>query len=158
MIMTHEYLSLISTCDVMPTCDRVLFGCLSMFHTHSSGTSVCVTTMLGCRGISLILLTSPGHEMQPANICTHTKHAHTHARTHARTQHTHTHGHTCSHVSGHTHIYTDTRTPRHTDARTPHTRTHMGVHAAICPDTHVHTWGYMQSCVKTNTRTHPTSI
>mmetsp|Transcript_27716 Transcript_27716/g.74978 ORF Transcript_27716/g.74978 Transcript_27716/m.74978 type:complete len:318 (-) Transcript_27716:303-1256(-) len=37
-----------------------LCGCLSTFHSSTSGASVCVTTKPGCWGISRILFTSPG--------------------------------------------------------------------------------------------------
>lgn len=39
------------------TLSRVIFGCVAVFHTYSSGASVCVTTTAGCCGSSRILLT-----------------------------------------------------------------------------------------------------
>ena len=41
----------------MFTLSEALFGCVSRFQTYSSGLSVCVTTMCGCWGTSLILFT-----------------------------------------------------------------------------------------------------
>ena len=41
----------------MLTLSEALFGCVSRFQTYNSGLSVCVTTMCGCWGTSLILLT-----------------------------------------------------------------------------------------------------
>jgi hypothetical protein len=42
---------------IVHTCDLARPGCVSTFHTSTSGASVCVTTMCGCCGISRILFT-----------------------------------------------------------------------------------------------------
>jgi hypothetical protein len=51
----------------IPTLSRVMFGCVAVFQTYSSGASVWVITTLECCGSSRILLTcSKRHDRQHA--------------------------------------------------------------------------------------------